>query len=189
MMEGKTTIVSNLGLASAQMKRDVLLIDADLRRPRLHYRFNLENRAGLTDLLENPRASFESLIQPTEIPHLWVLTSGSVDKSSAGLLYSSDLNEIVQRLSSRFELIFIDTPPLSMYPDARILGQNADGVVMVVRANRNHREDVQGAYRQLVQDRIHVLGTILNDWKIARGQARAYNNYYHHYEHQNGTGA
>ena len=188
MMEGKTTIVSNLGLASAQMKRDVLLVDADLRRPRLHQRFKLENRTGLTDLLQNPRGSWESMIQPTAIPHLWVLTAGPTDAASAGLLYSSDLDEVLQRMTSRFELIFIDTPPLSMYPDARILGQVTDGVVMVVRANRNNREDVRGAYHQLVQDRIHVLGTILNDWKVDRGQAKAYNNYYHHYE-QHGAGA
>ncbi len=188
MAEGKTTIVSNLGLASAQMKRNVLLIDADLRRPRLHERFALPNRAGLTDLLQNPRMNWEPLIQPTSIPHLWVLPTGPVDGNSPGLLYSADLEEIIQNLSSRFELIFIDTPPLSMYPDARILGQNTDGVVMVVRANRNHRDDVRGAYHQLTQDRIHVLGTILNDWKIDRGHARAYTNYYHYYEHQNGTG-
>jgi succinoglycan biosynthesis transport protein ExoP len=192
MMEGKTTIVTNLGLASAQMQRDVLLIDADLRRPRLHQRFGLANRAGLTDILQRPltgrsieKSSWESLVQATQIPHLWVLTAGPTDASSAGLLYSADLDEVLQHFASRFELIFIDTPPLSMYPDARILGEIADGMVMVVRANRNNREDVRAIYQQLLQDRIHVLGTILNDWKVDRSQARAYNNYYHHYEHHN----
>lgn len=193
MMEGKTTIVTNLGIASALQKRDVLLIDADVRRPRLHQRFGLPNASGLTDLLQHPElldgAEPESVVQRTEMPHLWVLTSGSTDVSSANLLYSADMATVLQYLSQRFDLIFIDTPPMSMYADARVLGQVSDGVVMVVRANTNSRDEVRAAYQQLVHDQIRVLGTILNDWKIDRGQARAYSRYYRDYEQQNGGAA
>jgi receptor protein-tyrosine kinase len=189
MMEGKTTVVTNLGIASALQKRDVLLIDADVRRPRLHQRLNLQNDTGLTDILQRPdlpnvldTAPPESLVQATEVPHLWVLTAGQSDADSANLLYSADMDALVEHLSHRFDLIFIDTPPMSMYADARVLGQMSDGVVMVVRANTNSRDDVKAAYHQLLQDQIRVLGTILNDWKVDRSQARAYTRYYQNYE-------
>ncbi len=189
MMEGKTTIVTNLGMASAQQNREVLLIDADFRRPRLHQRFGLPNRAGLADLLQHPdfpelldSSTLESVIQPTEIPHLWLLTSGPTDEASANLLYSPGFDTLLQSLARRFDLIFIDTPPMLMYADARALGQMSDGVVMVVRANTKSREELRAAYQRLLQDQIPVLGTILNDWKPDREQSRAYaryRNYYH----------
>lgn len=196
MSEGKTTIVTNLGIASALQKRDVLLIDADVRRPRLHQRLKLSNDNGLTDLLQRAdlpnvldTAPPESLVQATEVPHLWVLTAGQSDTDPANLLYSSDMSALVQHLSHRFDLIFIDTPPMSMYADARVLGQMSDGVVMVVRANTNSRVDVKAAYHQLLQDQIRVLGTILNDWKVDRSQARAYTRYYQNYERRAGGAA
>jgi capsular exopolysaccharide synthesis family protein len=188
MMEGKTTIVTHLGIASAECNREVLLVDADLRRPRLHERFNLHNRYGLTNLLAHSEAGdggetppVESLVQSTHIPHLWVLTSGPVDANSPNALYATDLPALVQRLERQFDLVFIDTPPMFLYSDSRVLGRTADGVVMVVRANTRSREELKAAYQQLVQDRIHVLGTILNDWKIDPAQARAYGRYQSHY--------
>jgi polysaccharide biosynthesis transport protein len=193
MMEGKTTIVSHLGIASAQQKRGVLLIDADLRRPRLHQRFNLPNRAGLTNLLQAPEPfellnnpSPEAFVQPTHIPHLWVLPSGPTEAAAADLLYSSHLDALLRYFEERFDLILIDAPPMSLYSDARILGRAADGVVMVVRANTKSREELRAAYQKLLQDQIHVVGTILNDWRIDRGQARGYARYYNHYQQQDG---
>lgn len=189
MMEGKTAVVTNLGIASAQHKGKILLIDADLRRPRLHERFGLPNDSGLTNLLENigpgearGYSSPEGLVQPTQFPNLWVLTSGPVDAASANILYSPALSTLLRRFERRFDMILIDAPPMSMYSDARVLGRTADGVVMVVRANTKSREELRAAYEKLLQDRIHVLGTILNDWKIERSQARAYARYYHHYQ-------
>jgi succinoglycan biosynthesis transport protein ExoP len=196
MMEGKSTIVTNLGIASAQQKCNVLLIDADLRRPSLHERFGLSNDAGLTDLLRRPellephhKAARESLIQPTQTPNLWVLSSGPTDTAAARLLYSQDLNAVIDKLADRFDLIFIDTPPMSMYSDARVLGKASDGVVMVVRANTISCEEVRAAYQKLLHDQIRVLGTILNDCKIDRAKARAYARHYHRYEQQGGSAA
>jgi succinoglycan biosynthesis transport protein ExoP len=189
VMEGKTTIVTHLGIASAECNREVLLVDADLRRPRLHERFNLPNDYGLTDLLgpsdqnggrENP--ALEALVQATHIPHLWVLTSGPVDASSPNALRASDLRALMQRFERQFDLVFVDVAPMLLFSDARVLGRTADGVVMVIRANTKTREELTAAYQQLVQDRIHVLGTILNDWKIDPAQARAYGRYYAHYQ-------
>jgi len=181
VMEGKTTVVTNLGIASAEMKRRVLLIDADLRRPRLHERFHLPNDRGLTELLEQHTAgaldgsnATDSFLQATCIPDLWVLTSGL---GRPDLLYSADVNAVLQHFQKQFDLVFIDTPPLMLYSDARVLGRISDGTVMVVRANTSDRDKLSGAYRQLMQDQVPVMGTILNDWKMETKQTRAYSRY------------
>lgn len=189
MMEGKTTVVTSLGVASAQHKRKVLLIDADLRRPRLHERFGVPNERGLTDILlragrgELPdKLALDTFITQTRVPNLSLLTAGPVDKNSADLLYSPALNSVLQLLARQFELVFIDTPPLAMYPEARVLGRTSHGMVMVVRANTRSGEELQGIYQKLIADRIPMLGTVLNDWKMGRTQARAYSRYYSHYQ-------
>lgn len=193
MMEGKTTIVTNLGMASAQHQRKVLLVDADLRRPRLHERFGLANETGMVDLLQRAAGRGlpddfdpESYAQRTHIPNLSVMTAGPADKGAANLLFTPDLDVVLDRLARHYDLIFVDTPPLAMYPEARVMGRVSDGVVMVVRSNTRSREELQTVYQKLVDDRIPVLGTILNDWKIDRGQARAYSRYYSHYQQSRG---
>ncbi|HTQ55157.1 MAG TPA: polysaccharide biosynthesis tyrosine autokinase [Bryobacteraceae bacterium] len=188
MAEGKTTIVTNLGIASAERKQNVLLIDADLRRPCLHERFQLANGRGLAELLRTEEAAtafgavdLESYVQRTQIPNLSVLTGGADGTASPEVLYSASLPAVLQRLERHFDLIFIDVPPMLLYSDARILGKLSDGLVMVVRANRWRREELGAVYQGLLQDQIPVLGTILNDWKMGAGQARVYERQYGHY--------
>lgn len=186
MMEGKTTILTNLGVVAAQRKQRVLLIDADLRRPRLHDIFDLPNNRGLTDeLLRSETADhlpIELLIQQTTTPGLSVLTSGPVDDESETMLHSADLRGLLQHCRADFDLILVDTPPLMLYADARVLGRMSDGIVMVVRANRSSQEELRAAYERLRQDQTPVLGTILNDWKMDPGQTRAYGRYGNHYQ-------
>lgn len=189
MAEGKTTVVTSLGIASAQHQRKVLLIDADFRRPRLHERFGIPNDRGLADLLMNAesaelsdRLALDTFITRTSVPGLSVMTAGPTAKGAANLLYSSGFKPVLQRLARHFDLIFIDTPPLAMYPEARVLGRMSHGMVMVVRANTRSGTEMQGVYQKLVEDRIPVLGTVLNHWKMGRTQARAYSRYYSHYQ-------
>ncbi len=187
-MEGKTTVLTNLGMAAAERRQRVLLIDGDLRRPRVHKLVNLTNASGLADLLKrDDLASFaasaplDSLAQPTRLSNLWALPSGEVNDNSHGLLYSSDMATLLRRFRKEFDLILIDTPPMMLYADGRVLGQMSDGVVMVVRANTRSREELQAAYQQLMQDQIPLLGTILNDWKMDSNLARTYGRYYRRY--------
>jgi Mrp family chromosome partitioning ATPase len=112
-----------------------------------------------------------------------VLTSGRADDAASSLLYSPALPVVLRKLSERFELILIDTAPLSLYSEARMLGRLTDGLVLVVRANTNSRDELQMAYQKLMQDRVRVLGAILNDWKVDRRQARAYARYHDYYRH------
>jgi capsular exopolysaccharide synthesis family protein len=190
VLEGKTTILTNLGIAAAERNQRVLLIDADLRRPRVHALVNLPNRWGLADMLQGRRdqssiieeTPLKDLTRRTGIPNLWVLPAGSIDAAIvSSLLYSSDLPILLQRFRREFDLILIDTPPMMLYADARVLGRMSDGVVLVVRANTKSREELTAAHLKLVQDQIPVVGTILNDWKMDPSQTRAYGRYYNHY--------
>ena len=189
VLEGKTTILTNLGIAAAEGNQRVLLIDADLRRPRVHALVNLPNRWGLADMLQGrdqppitEETPLKALTRRTGIPNLWVLPAGSIDAAMvSSLLYSSDLPILLQHFRREFDLILIDTPPMMLYADARLLGRMSDGVVLVVRANTKSREELKAAHLKLVQDQIPVVGTILNDWKMDPSETRAYGRYYNHY--------
>jgi capsular exopolysaccharide synthesis family protein len=187
--EGKTTVVANLARTAAERNRRVLMIDADLRRPRLHDWLGVPNTMGLTDMLHHgdlsdlSRSPLESLVVPTSVPNLWILPSGTVDANAPRLLYSCsvDLGALLRRFRREFDLVLIDTPPMTLYADGRLLGRMSDGLVVVVRANTKSREELRSAYLQFAQDQIPVLGTILNDWKMVSAKIRAYKRYQGHY--------
>ncbi len=185
--EGKTTVVSNLGLAMVETHRRVLLIDADLRRPRLHDIFNVPNDFGLRDVLDSlepieevaPRAILE-----TATPGLHVMPSGSMAPSISTVLHSAQLPPLFAYLQTHFDAVLIDTPPMLQMPDARILARAADGVILVLRAGKTTRDTAQIASQRLMEDGTPVLGTILNDWNPTHKASYGYYNYnsdYHQY--------
>jgi polysaccharide biosynthesis transport protein len=184
--EGKTTVLTNLGIALAETDRRVLLIDADLRRPTLHEYFGVSSQVGLSDLLRTPHLIEAPLLktipQKTRVPNLWVLPSGPLAGGFPKLLYSVHLRQLLQRVRSDFDLVLIDTPPMELYPESRVLGRISDGVVIVVRANRSSRNELKSTYLRFVQDDIPILGTILNDWRIEKGEHPAYGEHYRRYD-------
>ena len=113
----------------------MLLIDADLRKPRLHHIFGLENNRGLTDLLldETPVDDYniESVVTKTLIPNLHLLSCGSETSKIANLLFSTRLPQLLKRFRREFDTVLIDTPPMLNLSDARILGRLSDGVILV----------------------------------------------------------
>jgi capsular exopolysaccharide synthesis family protein len=188
-------VVSNLGIAVAEVNQRVLLIDADLRKPRLHTIFNLSNERGLSDLLrsKDPIESILSgLIQDSGVPDLYVLTSGASTSAGTSLLYSSRMPEVLKMLRTQFETILIDTPPMLQIPDARVLGRMVDRVIMVIRAGKTTRDAAMAARKKFSEDGTLMLGTILNDWdpKWSPGGYYGYDNHYYkgHYG-GNGYGA
>ena len=168
--EGKTTVVSNLGIALAEINQKVLLIEGDMRKPRLNEVFNLPNDWGLSDLLREKTSlrdcPLEALVKRTELPDLSVLTSGPSTSSISNLLYSHRMLELLQRLRCEFDNILIDTPPMLDIADARILGRLADAAILVFRAGKTSREAAMAAKRRLTDDGIPLLGTILNAWDV-----------------------
>jgi len=166
--EGKTVVATNLAIVLAETNRQVLLVDGDLRRPRLHNVFRIPNISGFADLLRGSGsppalASGRLAFTTTEIPGLHVLPSGPDSANTANLLQSDRAAEVLRYLRQEFDAVVIDTPPLSVV-DPRILGQLADGVVLVIRADRTLPDVAVAASRQLLDDGATVLGTILNSW-------------------------
>ena len=172
--EGKTTAAANLAMMLAKMNRKVLLIDGDIRSPRIHQIFELDNSTGVTDLLRaaSPNESLSDPVIHATAPNLYVLTAGPAMESGADLLFSTSMPALIARYRDRFDMVLIDTPPMLSLPDARVLGRISDAVVLIARAGKTSRGAVQAAYRRLVDDQSNVLGVILNDWD---GKASGYN--------------
>jgi len=166
--EGKSTVVSSLGLALAEIQRRVLLIGADLRKPSLHTMFGIDNARGLSDWLrEQPgddEMSVESLVVPTRVPGIFVVPSGPGTISPANLLHSPKMAKLIERWREEFDMVILDTPPLLPFADARVLARLSDGVVLVVRSGRTTRDDVRSARMRLQSDNVRLLGSVLNDW-------------------------
>ncbi len=183
--EGKTTIISNLAVQLAEIDRKVLLIDADMRQPRLHAVFGVSNALGLSDLIADTRAietlPVASLSQETSLYGLRLLPSGPGTPSIAKLLYSKGFDKLLARLREEYDMILIDTPPMLTVPDARILARRADGVVLVLRAGHTTKLMAKAAVERLVDDGIPILGTVLNDWN-PRSPRRGYYQGYYHYQ-------
>jgi capsular exopolysaccharide synthesis family protein len=178
--DGKTTVVSNLGIALAEIGRKVLIIDADLRRPRQHKLFDVSNDAGLSTLLKSQESepdAWTGLVRDTKIPGLWILPSGPATQAAANLLYSPRLTELLPRLKREYDMVLIDTPPALQMTDARVLGRMVDAVILVARAGQTTRDALVAASKRFGEDRIRVIGTILNDWNPKRSP----NGYYGYY--------
>jgi receptor protein-tyrosine kinase len=167
---GKSTIVSNLGIALAEINQNVLLIDADMRKPRLHQVFGVSNSWGLSDLLRERTvlkdSPLEALARPTEVPRLYVVPSGPGTLSISNLLYSGRMSELLDRFRREFDAILIDTPPMLYIPDARILGKLADAAILVIRAGHTTRDAALDAKERLIHDGVPLCGTILNRWDL-----------------------
>jgi capsular exopolysaccharide synthesis family protein len=168
--DGKSTVISNLGLAMAETNRRVLLIDADLRSPRLHGIFGISNRDGLTELLrmDEPEREFVAghLLRVSPGSSLYVLPAGSTAENISNLLYSARLPKLLHQLRQEFDAILIDSPAMLDAPDARILGRVAGAVVLVIRAGHTSRDTAVAARQRLAEDHTPLIGTILNEWGI-----------------------
>lgn len=172
--DGKTTIVCNLGVAFAETGRRVVIVDGDMRRPRLHRIFDQKNDHGLNNLLESDipleTCDPQLLAQATSIPGLSVLTSGSSTQSISSLLHSRRLAILMERLRKEFDMILVDTPPMMHLADARVMARVADGVVLVLHSGV-HADEAEHCSRVLQEVGTPVLGIILNHFNPIRGEA------------------
>ena len=186
--EGKTTVLANLAACWAEINRSVLVIDGDLRRPRLHRIFDVPNETGLADLLRQrdpltPHTLFEAT-RPSKVAGVSVLPSGEAGKGIPNLLHSPRLPELIALARKSFDIILIDSPPILHISDSRVIGSMTDGVVMVVRCGKTSRDAAVAAKRQLTEDGIPVIGVALNDWNpriTGYYRYESYRNYYSSY--------
>ena len=178
--EGKTTTAINTAFMLAQTGAEVLIIDCDLRRPRLHSQFEVGNSKGLTTWLSGER-NLDNLLQTcARTPNLKILTSGPVPPNPAELLGSEEMRKLLALLSERFAHIIIDSPPAISFTDASILSTMVDGVMLVVHGGRSSRAVVRRAKQQLLDVGAHIFGVVLNNVKL-ESQDYYYSGYYSNY--------
>ena len=159
--EGKTTSVIYLGTTMAQSGQRVLLVDTDMRRPRLHVPMGVSRQSGLSNLIVGEK-DYEEVIKTTDIPNLWVLPCGPLPPNPAELLMSQRFQVVLGELAKRFDRVILDSPPLQLVTDAVVLSKQADGVIMVVHADKTLREDAKRAARQIRHVGGAIFGTVVN---------------------------
>jgi receptor protein-tyrosine kinase len=177
-MEGKTTVVSNLGIALAEIGAKVLLIDGDLRRPRLHKVFDQINSWGLSDVLREKNAvedlPLEALVKKTTVPRLHLLPSGTCTDNIFGLLWSGRMGRLLPRFREEFDYVLVDAPPCLEFADARIMARHAETLLLVMRAEYTDRQTAQAAVQRLLMDGIPVMGVIFNYWDPSKSATYGY---------------
>lgn len=178
--EGKTTTAINTAFMLAQTGAEVLIIDCDLRRPRLHAQFEVSNSRGLTTWLSGEKDLGNILQVCSKQPNLKILTSGPVPPNPAELLGSEEMRRLLSQLSERFAHIIIDSPPAISFTDASILSTMVDGVMLVVHGGRSSRAVVRRAKQQLLDVGAHIFGVVLNNVRMET-QDYYYSGYYSNY--------
>lgn len=163
--EGKSTTISNLAIVFAQQGKKVLLVDADLRKPTIHYTFNINNTKGLTNLLMK-QTTLGDVIQQTPVLDLFILPSGTIPPYPAELLESEVMSQLMDRLKVDFDLVLFDTPPILAVADAQILANKCDGSILVVKSGSTEKEGAIRAKDILMSSRSKLLGVVLNNKKM-----------------------
>jgi capsular exopolysaccharide synthesis family protein len=181
--EGKTTTAINTAFILAQTGVEVLIVDCDLRRPRLHVHFNISNARGLTNCLSGEASDTDSVIQSyAQLPNLKLLPSGPMPPNPAELLGSEEMRKLLITLSQKFTHVIVDSPPAISFTDASILSTFVDGVILVVHGGRSSRAVVRRAKQQLLDIGAHIFGVVLNNVKIEKTHDYYYGGYYGYYK-------
>ena len=160
--EGKSITALNLAISFAEAENRVLLIDCDLRRPKLARLLRISSRVGLSNLLLDP-ALLDEAILPGGVDRLDVILSGDIPPNPSELLGSSRMSALLTHLRRRYDYILLDTPPANMVTDAVVLATKSDGVLFVVRAGQTDRGSVAHAVEQLEYTQAKLLGFVLDD--------------------------
>lgn len=179
--EGKSTNAANLAVLFAQEGKRVLLIDADMRKPTLHYTFAIFNKIGLSTVLAKKSILSES-IQQTSIANLAILPSGPIPPNPAELLASQAMQQMLEEIKEMYDLIIFDAPPLLSVADAQILANTCDGTLLIANAGVVEKDAILKAKAILVTSKATILGVVLNQYKMSRNHEK----YYQYYEMNEG---
>ena len=178
--EGKTITTTNLAITMAQSGSRVIILDCDMRRPKVHKIFGISREIGLSNILVGG-CKVEEAIVHTQIPNLDVIPCGPIPPNPSEILGSERMANLLDRLRENRTQIIIDSPPITAVTDAVVLAKIADGLVMVISAGETPREIIQNGLRQLQSVNAHVLGAVLNGVEMGRDSTYYYQYYYYYY--------
>jgi polysaccharide biosynthesis transport protein len=185
--EGKTLTTINTAVIFAQMGLRVVVIDADLRRPRCHKVLGIRNWVGLTEVLTGHKEAQE-VIKPTVTENLFLMPSGAIPPNPAELVGSRKMQELIATLLQQYDCIIIDTPPVMPVSDGLLIARLVDGVVLVVNGQKTPRHLVKEARSRLLYARAKILGVVLNRVDMVKGDYAYYYGHYSSYYRHNGDG-
>lgn len=171
---GKSITAANLAVVYAQQGKKTLLIDADLRKPTVHYTFRLDNLRGLSNVLVG-ESTLEDAVTSSDVDHLDILSCGPIPPNPAELLASRRMNDVLTHAKQLYDFVIFDTPPALAVADAKILANIVDGTLLVLRSGITTTEEAEKTKELLTDSKAKMLGAILND--RAKDQA----NYYYYY--------
>ncbi len=180
--EGKSTIATNTAISLAQTGAKVLIIDADMRRPRLHSIFNMKNGEGLSSLLASELADTDVMdsIKQDDKTKLFVMTSGPIPPNPAELIGSEQMISLLRILNSKFTHIVIDSPPIASFTDGVLIASMVDGVILVVHAGKSSRQVVRRSRQMLQEIGAKIFGVVLNNVNLNnKDNYYYYQSYYH----------
>jgi len=176
--DGKSTVVTNLGVAFSQSSTRVLIIDCDMRKPRINKFFGVSATPGLSNYLAG-LSPMDDVILKTSYPNVSVITSGVIPPNPAELLSSSTMQLLIDELRNKFDLIILDTPPVNLLSDAHVVTKYVDGVILVAKHATTTYADMEKAIKGLEFVNAKILGFVLNSVKYDRfyNRSRYYKNY------------
>ena len=174
--EGKTITLCNLGIAVAQSQKRVLLIDADMRKPRLHDVFKRKNEVGLSSYLTGQH-SFDDVVQKTDIENLHLVSGGILPPNPSELLSTHKMAEFMEKAKKGFDIVLLDTPPIGILTDAAIISKNVDGAIMIVQSAKTSKKILSHIYQLLTHARARVIGIVFN--RVSVTDRDPYYSYYY----------
>jgi len=173
--EGKSTVAANLAAVLAQSGKRVTLLDADMRRPRVHKLYGLPNRHGLSGLFVDSHAALNGAMQMTPMENLSAITTGDLPPNPSELLGSEKMNEIISQVMQQSDVLVIDSPPVMLVTDSAVLSQRVDGVLLVLRQGETNLEFARQSVEALRRVGANLLGVVLNGVPVRSGRYGYYN--------------
>lgn len=175
--EGKTTTICNLAMVMTELKKKILLIDLDLRKPAVHKVFKLSNKKGITDILvnkDNYKTYLHNVYQSLDI-----LTTGTTPANPAELINSKALKELLKEISQNYDYIFLDAPPVILVSDPITISTYSDAVIVAIEHGKTEKDLIKRAVESLKQVNANIIGAVLNNIPVSK-QSNYY--YYRSYE-------
>ena len=175
--EGKTSVTIQIGITMAQSGSSVLLIDTDLRRPRIHKAFGMVNDLGVTSYLLGDK-TLDGIVHDTPVPNLKTILCGPIPPNPAELIHTEKFADMLNQLDQKYDRLIFDSPPIAAVADSLILANMCDGVILVVKSAKTTKEMVGQAKKSLQDVNANIMGVVLNDLDLAN---KHYGYYYYYY--------